>query len=40
MLAFSGTRNSLTKISSLLLNSQRQHRALRIQQDVLPYALC
>ena len=27
-------------IETLLPNNQRQHRALHIQKDVLPYALC
>jgi len=28
------------EIGILLPNNQRQHRALHIQKDVLPYALC
>ena len=28
------------EIGILLPNNQRQHRILRIQKDVLPYALC
>jgi len=28
------------EIGILLPNNQRQHRILRIQDDVLPYALC
>ena len=30
----------MVEIGILLPNSQRQHRTLRIQKDVLPYALC
>ena len=33
-------RVPLREIGVLLPSSQRQHRTLHIQKDVLPYALC
>ena len=35
-----GTAQPAAEIDILLPNSQRQHRTLQIQKDVLPYMLC
>ena len=39
-IAFHRNMAQVTEIGILLPNTQRQHRNLHIQKDVLPYALC